>query len=542
MVIGRKNAYADQPKTFGTRGPVDSVQNYIVPRTAEVADLKARIQQGRYIVISGPRQTGKTTFFRWTLDALVAEDEQWFPLQLDFQSLKNLTSEGFYAELLLRIHEGVTKECQRRNLPITPQFQQFLETYPLTQHIHLRPFFATLAEHLAYRKVTIIIDEFDGIPRSVLPDFLHTLREIYHTGLAHRCPYSAAIVGVKNITQLNYDRSISPFNIQDDFSLPNFTLAQVGGLFAQYSAAVGQPIAPEVIENIFQQTAGQPFLVNRLGQMLTEELKIPLAETITLDHFTIAHQQILRERNTHIMHLTTNIRQDKRFETLLLRIALREQPVAFNLDNELISELATYGVLAPDADWNCRIQNPIYQYRIIQAFQPAINGLEDEFLPEDTEAGFYDYVAADGRLNLRLLLANFRDFIARAGFRILEVPDTPQEFIGQHLLFGYLDQFVRQVRGFMYLEVRSGRGRMDLIILHQQRKYIVETKLWEGKRFYATGKEQLALYLATEGETEGYYVVFDHRSKPEARFEEEVINGKTIVSFVIPVVQKRPSD
>jgi hypothetical protein len=93
----------------------------------------------------------------------------------------------------------------------------------------------------------------------------------------------------------------------------------------------------------------------------------------------------------------------------------------------------------------------------------------------------------------------------------------------------------------MYLEVRSGRGRMDLIILHKQRKYIVETKLWEGKRFYATGKQQLALYLDTEGESEGYYVVFDHRSKPEARAEEEVINGKTIVSFVIPVVQKRPS-
>jgi hypothetical protein len=531
----------EQSKSFGTRGPVDPVQNYIVPRTEKIADLKARIQQGRYIVIFAPRQTGKTTFFRWTLESLVAEDDQWFPIQLDFQSLKNLTVERFYHELLLRIREGVVWECQRRNLPITSQFQQFLETYPLRQHSHLRSFFATLAEHLAHRKVTISIDEFDDIPQSVLPDFLYTLREIYHTDLVCRCPYSVVIVGVKSITQLNDDRSISPFNIQDDFSVPNFTFDQVRTLFAQYTVEVGQPIAPTVIESIFHQTAGQPFLVNRLGQILTEEMAIPRTETITDEHFVLAHQQILRERNTHIMHLTTNIRQDKRFETLLLRIALREQPVAFNLDNELISELATYGVLAPDADWNCRIQNPIYQYRIIQAFQPAINGLEDEFLPEDTEAGFYDYVAPDGRLNLRLLLANFRDFIARAGFRILEVPDTPHEFSGQHLLFGYLDQFVRQVRGFMYLEVRSGRGRMDLIILHKQRKYIVETKLWEGKRFYATGKEQLALYLDTEGESEGYYVVFDHRSKPEARAEEEVINGKTIVSFVIPVVQKRPS-
>ena len=28
------------------------------------------------------------------------------------------------------------------------------------------------------------------------------------------------------------------------------------------------------------------------------------------------------------------------------------------------------------------------------------------------------------------LLDNFRDFIARVGFRILQVPDTPQEYVG----------------------------------------------------------------------------------------------------------------
>lgn len=532
----------EQPKTFGIHDPVDPAHNYIVPRTAELADLKVRIKQGRYVVISAPRRTGKTTFFRWALTSLITEEVQWFPIYLDFQGLKNVAVETFYGELLCQLRGEVISECQRRNLPLAPDFQQFLKIYSLTQHIHVQPFFVKLAAYLAQCKVVLIIDEFDGIPQNALSDFLSTLRAMYHSSNPNRCPYSVVIVGVKSITQLNYDRSISPFNIQDDFSVPNFTLAQVRFLFDQYTAEVGQPIAPTVIENIFHQTAGQPFLVNRLGQILTEEMTIPHTETIADEHFVLAHQQILRERNTHIMHLTTNVRQDKRFETLLLRIALREQPVAFNLDNELISELSTYGVLVPDADWNCRIQNPIYQYRIIQAFQPAINGLEDEFLPEDTEAGFYDYVTADGQLNLRLLLANFRDFIGRAGFRILEIPDTPQEFIGQHLLFGYLDQFVRQVRGFMYLEVRSGRGRMDLIILHKRRKYIIETKLWEGKRFYASGKEQLALYLATEGETEGYYVVFDHRSKPEAQVEEEVINDKTIVSFVIPVVQKRPSD
>jgi hypothetical protein len=82
---------------------------------------------------------------------------------------------------------------------------------------------------------------------------------------------------------------------------------------------------------------------------------------------------------------------------------------------------------------------------------------------------------------------------------------------------------------------------MDLIILHQGDKHIVETKIWEGQSFYQAGKRQLAAYPDTEGMSEGYYVVFDHRSRPQAREEEEVIKSKAIVSYCIPVLQKRPS-
>jgi hypothetical protein len=223
-----------------------------------------------------------------------------------------------------------------------------------------------------------------------------------------------------------------------------------------------------------------------------------------------------------------------------MRIALKEQPVPFNLDNEIISELFTFGVIAPDSDGTCQIMNPIYQYRIMRTFQPLFNGLEDDYFPNEND--FVDYLRLDQKINMRQLLANFHDFIARAGYRILQIPDTPQEFVGQYLLFGYLDAFVRQIQGFMYLEVRSGRGRMDLIILHKQSKYIVETKIWEGLKRYQAGKKQLAKYLKLEGMSEGYYVVFDHRAKPEARQEEERIEGLSMVSYTIPVVQERPSN
>lgn len=199
------------------------------------------------------------------------------------------------------------------------------------------------------------------------------------------------------------------------------------------------------------------------------------------------------------------------------------------------------GILKAGEEGFCEIANPIYQYCIVQTFMPLINGLERQYLPEDTDAGFLDYLTADGKMDMRALLTNFSDFIARAGFNILQVPDTPQEFVGQYLLVAYLDQVVRLVRGFMYPEVRTGRGRMDLILVHQGDKYIVETKIGEGQKSYQAGKAQLAKYLKLEGVGEGYYIVFDHRKKPQARFDTDTVDGKTIVSYCIPVIQEMPS-
>ena len=353
------------------------------------------------------------------------------------------------------------------------------------------------------------------------------------------CPYSVGIVGVKSIAQLNLDRSISPFNIQDEFTLPNFTLTQVGELLAQYTDEVGQAFAPEVVENIHRQTAGQPFLVNRFAQILTEEMNIPKTETITMTHFSKAHAEILEENNTNLTHLVTNIRRDPRFKNLLMKIVSYERGVRFSLHQELISELAIYGIIGKGPDGMCQVLNPIYQYCILQTFKPVINGLERDYFPEDTD--FPDYLTPTGQINMELLLDNFRDFIARVGFRVLQVPETPKEYVGQDLLYAYLDQFVSLIRGVMYLEVQTGRGRMDLVVFHNARKYIVETKIWEGVRRYEAAKKQLAAYLKLEGVSEGYYIVFDHRNTPEPRVETETIDSLTIRSYVIPVLQEAPS-
>ena len=529
-------------RRFGTEGRLYLEDNYVVPRTAETADFIDRIKQGKYIVLFAPRQTGKTTFFQLALNMLTAKDSTYFPIQLNFEEYEDVAPTDFYTYFYRDVRKEIEAVFQRHGEVLSETLGQFLDNVEINDHVSMRMFFQELSSFLKNQKVVLVIDEFDGIPQGAVKGFLRSLRRIYLSGRT-RCPHSVGIVGIKNIIQLNYDRSISPFNIQQEFHLPNFTLEQVGELFEQYTDEVGQAFTPEVITAIHKQTGGQPVLVSRFGQILTEELDTPKTDTITVEHFTTAHAQLLQERNTNINHLTTNVRKDPRFERLLMRIMERDEGVPFSPRSDIIDALATYGVIKRGSDGMCEILNPIYLYCILDVFKPLVNGLEQEYLPEETISDFGEYLTSTGQVEMVALLDNFRDFIARAGFRILQVPETPQESVGRHLLLAYLDAFVRRIGGMMYIEVQTGRGRMDLLITYNGWKYIVETKVWRGERHYQSGKQQLAAYLKSEGTTEGYYVVFDHRKEAEPRVETETFSGNlTIRSYVIPVIQEIPSE
>lgn len=534
-------------KSFGTSGRVYPEKNYVVLRTEETTDFINRIKEGKYIVLFAPRQTGKTTFFRLALKSLTKEDTNYIPIQLDFQTMREATPTTFYDELHYRICMQITNVIQQLDYRSLDNINLFLTNTRITDHLSMVRFFQQLQSLLDNEshtpniiRVVLLIDEFDGIPQSVVSNFLYSLRQIYLSD-EMKCPHSVGIVGVKSIAQLEYDRSISPFNIQAEFRLQNFTLKQVEELYSQYIRETDQNIDSELIEYIHKQTAGQPFLVNRLGQILTEELKIPKTQKLNMQHFAKAYTILIEEDNTNLSHLITNIRKDRRYEHLLMNILSSDEGVRFNLRNELINELTTFGVIKKDGDGMCEIVNPIYLYCIIQAFKPAVNGLELDYFDEDNINGFRAYLSASGQVDLEGVLDNFRDFIARAGYRILQISDTPQEYIGQHLLLTYLEPFVHIIGAGMYIEVQTGRGKIDLLISHNQKRYVIEIKIWRGEVRYQAGKRQLAAYINTENALEGYYIVFDHRKEPIQQKEKERIDGASIQSYIIPVIQQQPS-
>ena len=368
-------------RRFGTQGPVNPEKHYIVPRAAETADFINRVKEGRYIVLFAPRQTGKTTFFRWAVEALATQDSTYFPIQLNFETYEDYDRASFYAALHRKLCEEIRGVFQKRGEAPSETLAQFLVNTQITDHVSMRDFFEEFDEHLAMhynhsQRVILFMDAFHGIPLALENSFLAALRSIYLTHKPH-CPHSVCFVSVKSIIQRDMVNAVSPFNIQDAFHLSNFTFEQVRELLTQYTEKVGQAFEPEVVKALHKQTAGQPFLVNRLAKLLTEELEILKTEPITVDHFSEAHTRILQERNANFDSLFTSICRSPRCERILTRIMSRSgRGVPFDHYDEHLDELATNGIISEGNYGICQIANPIYFNYIRQVFGTQFEELE----------------------------------------------------------------------------------------------------------------------------------------------------------------------
>ena len=110
-------------RRFGTQGPVNIQEHYVVSRSDELTDYLKRVEDGKYVVLFAPRQTGKTTFFQTALETLtfVSESDNaitqtdspkkfaYFPIQLNFDVYKNTSVADFYDNLYQDICEEIEK-------------------------------------------------------------------------------------------------------------------------------------------------------------------------------------------------------------------------------------------------------------------------------------------------------------------------------------------------------------------------------------------------------------------------------------------------
>ena len=502
-------------REFNTTGPCDPTQHYTVMREALIAKGAEKVRKGRFFTLFAPRQSGKTTYFQLLLEAI--KEEGFTPIWISFEDLKTETREVFYQDLNNQVHQGLAEHQIKSETTIKNQ-------------IELRHFFEQI--QLQSKSLVLVIDEFEGIPDSVLSEMMHAFRKMYHRKKDHVL-HSLILVGVSTIAEL-VTSSASPFNVADELKVSYFTEDEVTQLINQYVIESGQKFEPNVIKAIYDNTKGQPGLVCALAAHLVET--VALDKTVTMDDFFPTLNYFLKSKyDKNILNIVQKAKQKKAF---MYRLLFGEEPIDFNVYTEDIAYLHAHGVI-DNIEEHAGILVPLYSKCIITAFRPVSNGERRHygFSANDT---FDEYLNGDG-LNIHALLNKYRQYVRRRGFKAFDTENL-KEAAWHYSLDGFINFFVEAIDGHTFIEVPSGAGRTDILIVYKNRRYLIEIKVFSNNTLVKKGKGQLASYLQSEGLNEGYCVVFSnlHTDEDQLYFEEQ-IKGKQIYTYIICTQFPTPS-
>jgi hypothetical protein len=526
--------YRKPKRIFEDSGIVDPGRSYHVELKNVVntrkQDIKTMVDLGRYFSIFAPRQSGKTTYFEDFCRKL-EQDPVYVAVLLSFQRYKNLDKQRFYQLVQKDLYSQLTDRLEAVNCPKLDAIRAYLTTHNLTDHISFSELFEELNRKIEFKKIVIVIDEFDGIPINELENFLTTLRDLYQKYKKHtnKALYSVGLVGIRNITKLIVG-GISPFNIGDQVKLPPFTLTNVRDLYSQYTRETNQPFTDEAVKKLFNETAGQPWLVNRLGTILTVDIKPETTAPIIAEDVEEAVEILLYEENSHFDNIGEKARQYK--ETFIEVVFDGVEYIPGDEDQSL---LLTHGLIKAEGK-NIRVGNPIYKKRFTKAFFRESKAI--------AEAPLKTYLGHDELLDMKAILSDFEEYIMQIGVNAFYASKKPYEKTGQFLLTAWLYQFVEQGKGELNFEVSTGLGRIDILLIYQGRKYIVETKINRSslERTAEKAIDQLCgKYLLTERANEGYVVIFDPKTTVGELCtpQERLVQGKKILIFNIGIGRYR---
>ena len=522
--------YKKPKRYFEKSGVVDPDASYYVPlenvTNMDNHDIKTMVDMGRYFSIFAPRQSGKTTFFEGFCHEL-EKDTTYMAILLSFQDYKNLNSQRFYQLIQKDLYKQLVSRLADVDCPRLDAVRAYLDTHNISDHTCFRELFEELNRMIKLKKIVIFIDEFDGIPIDELENFLTTLRELYqrYKKRTDKALYSVGLVGIRNITKLIVG-GVSPFNIADQVKLQPFTLKNVRNLYAQYTKETNQPFTEDAVKKVFNETAGQPWLVNRIGTILTINIKPETTAPITEEDVEKAIDILLYEENSHFDNITEKAKQYK--ETF---IDIVFNGVEYIPGDEEQSLLLTHGLIKAEGK-NVRVSNPIYKKRFTKTFFRESGAIVD--------VSVKGYFRPDGLLNMEAILSDFEEYIIQIGVSAFYKSQKPYERTGQFLLTAWLYQFIGGKKGELRYEVPSGLGRMDILLIYQGHKYIIETKInrSHGNRALNKAIDQLcSKYLLTERANEGYVVVFDLNTMVGELCtpQKHQAEGKEILSFNIGI-------
>ena len=511
-------------KQFNTSGPNILEQHYTLSRSVYLQKGVSFVKDQRYFTIWAPRQTGKSTYFRLLADELVRLEYK--VVHINFENYRNRSLESFMDRFRISIQKGWGLDVAGKDMA-----QVFLAI-----------------EQVNDCKMVLIIDEVEGINAEYFGDFLHSIRNAYHSRTEHGLK-SVILVGVTNIVGVVQDNA-SPFNIAENLNLPYFTQSETFELLKMHEDETGQLFEERVKEKIYDITAGQPGLVNGFAYQLVT--RYPDEKILNYDQYLKVEDWYLTEAiDKNVMNI---INKAKDFRPIVERLLFTETQIPFDIDRESIKILHTNGIICKGNDGYVEFWVPLYKKRLYKTFYPYTNGEGKRIGGEVVISQYFD---DKGKLKLDLLIQNFKNYVNRRGFDVFrEKTDEKDEYDNPiyksipeaamiYAFETYIQATLQELEGKSYREANAALGRTDLLIQVRNEELLIESKVFSSASLFQKGKKQLAYYCKHLGLTKGVYLVFipEHllAIHKETTFEAvELIDGIDILIYLVEYEEDMP--
>ncbi len=510
-------------KYFNIAGPCNDKSHYMLPVLKRIKEIESLVEHGHYFVIHAPRQTGKTTIIKALVNYYNAEGN-YYALYCSLESVQVFTeADRGIPEILSNLKKTIMFSC----LPKKEIFGTDLNEGSTSTLINI-----ALSKYCLEldKPLIIFFDEIDGLQNGTLITFLRQLRDGYVTRPEIPFVHSVALVGMRNIRDYkskirdNQETlgSASPFNIiTEALTINNFSISEVEELYAQHTKATGQVFEKPVLEKVFEQTDGQPWLVNAIAREITQKiLDNDFAKAITIELVEQAIQNIILRRDTHIDSLL-----DKLKETRVQKII---EPIIIGAENEI-------NILDDDTQYCLDLGLIKDSNRILQPANKIYGEVIIRNLSYNTQYQLYSQIPSkwidnEGNIDITGLLKGFQQFWRENSDIWIEKYEYKEA--APHLILQAFLQRIINGGGVILREYAAGRERMDLCVVYKNNKYPVELKVMYSKSVIQKGVEQLSNYMTTLGEEIGWLVIFDRSNTKnwdeKIYWKSENIEGKTI--------------
>jgi type II secretory pathway predicted ATPase ExeA len=515
-------------KEFNTAGPCNSVKHYMIEASTRLQGVEQLIDGEKYFVIHAARQSGKTTYLK-DLAARLNAGEKYYALWCSLEGVSNVVAPEIGIPEITR---NLRNKLIDTNIPHCSDFAKDAdyENFTGVLQTSLNQFCKLLDKPLV-----ILFDEVDCLSEGTLIAFLRQLRDGYNSRPEQAFPHSIALVGMRNIRDYKAKirpesqslGSASPFNIiTESLTIKNFTKGEIAQLYRQHTDETGQIFEDDAIELAWEQTQGQPWLVNAVAyEVILKLLKSDYTKPVTAELVNQAIQNIILTRPTHIDSLMERLKEE-RVRKVIEPVILGEDYIDMESDDFLYTK--DLGLIRIDDDDEGKIKpaNPIYTEVIIRKLSSLVQ--------RDLQKSKYPYQISrylkNGRMDIDYLMRDFQQFWRENSDIWKEKFDYKEA--ATHLVMMAFLQRVINGGGQIIRDMASGTGRLDLCLIYENQKYPIELKIHRGNKYLQKGFDQIAKYMDVFGCDEGWLVVFDRRStvkwEDKIYMKKEIVDGKTV--------------